>query len=138
MSRPVSKRQPERVFLPYEVNIAKKAFKLEEFMAENEENVTTFDAWRFKSLETQIASLRTQVLRMEADWDDIRDPTMPAATFAKISKLVEDSTATGEEALDRADKFMCLCLERTQETKVETETGGQNPPGRRSATGSHR
>ena len=67
MSRPVSKRQPERVFLPYEVSIAKKAFKLEEFMAENEENVTTFDAWRFKSLETQIASLRTQVLRMETD-----------------------------------------------------------------------
>ena len=71
MSRPVLKRQPERGFLPYEVNIAKKAFKLEEFMAENKENVTTFDAWRFRSLETQIASLRTQVLRMEADWDEM-------------------------------------------------------------------
>jgi hypothetical protein len=94
MLRPVSKRQQERVFLPYEVSIAKKAFKLEEFMAENEENVTTFNAWRFKSLETQIASLRTQVLRMEADWDEMRDPTMPAATFDKISKLVDDSMAT--------------------------------------------
>jgi hypothetical protein len=139
MSRPVSKRQPERVFLPYKVSIGKKAFKLEEFMSENEENVTTFDAWRFKSLETQIASLRTQVLRMEADWDDIRDPTMSAATFARISKLVDDSTAMGEEALDRADKFMCLRLERTQETKVETSQGDETLPivPQQEATGKH-
>ena len=43
MSRPVSKRQPERVFLPYKVSIAKKALKLEEFMADNDGNVTDFD-----------------------------------------------------------------------------------------------
>ena len=53
---------------------------------------------------------------------------MPAATFDKISKLVDDSMATGEEALDRADKFMCLCLERTQETKVETGQGDETLP----------
>ena len=90
MLKPVSKRNPERVFLPYGASIAKKALKLEEFMADNVENVKNFDAWRFKTLETQIASLRTQVLRMEADWDEMRDPTMPAATFDKISKLVDD------------------------------------------------
>jgi hypothetical protein len=103
MSRPASKRQPIRVFLPYELNIAKKAYKLEEFMAENEENVVNF-----KSLETQVTALRTQVLRMESDWDELRDPTMAAAAFAKISKLVVDSTALGEETLDRADTFMRL------------------------------
>jgi hypothetical protein len=59
MSKPVSKRNPEKVFLPYEVSISKKALKLEEFMADNVENVKNFDAWRFKTLDTQIASLRT-------------------------------------------------------------------------------
>jgi hypothetical protein len=139
MSRPVSKRQPERVFLPYEVSIAKKALKLEEFMADNVENVTNFDAWRFKTLETQIASLRTQVLRMETDWDEMRDATMPAAAFDKISKLVDDSMATGEEAIERADKFMCLRLERTQQAKVETGQRDKTLPidPQQEATGKH-
>ena len=43
MLKPVSKRNPERVFLPYEASIAKKALKLEEFMADNDGNVTDFD-----------------------------------------------------------------------------------------------
>ena len=125
MSRPASKRQPVRVFLLYELNIAKKAYKLEEFMAATKENVVNFDAWSFKSLETQVLALRTQVLRMESDWDELRDPTMAAAAFAKISKLVVDSTALGEDTLDRADKFMRF--EWTHGTQRWRLDSGSNP-----------
>ena len=65
---------------------------------------------------------------METDWDEMRDATMPAAAFDKISKLVDDSMATGEEAIERADKFMCLRLEQTQDTKVETGQGDETLP----------
>ena len=57
---------------------------------------------------------------METDWDKMRDDSMPTGAFTRISKMVDDSMATGEETLDRADKFMCLCLERTRQAKVET------------------
>ena len=69
----------------------------------------------------------------------MRDDSMPTAAFNKISKLVDDSMATGEEAIDRADKFMCLCLERTRQAKVETGQGDETLPidPQQEATGKH-
>ena len=121
----LSKRNPDRVFHPYVANVTKKTLRLEEFMAANKEDETDFGTWRLNTLETHITSLRDQVLRMETDWDKMRDDSMPTGAFTRISKMVDDSMATGEETLDRADKFMCLCLERTRQAKVETRPSGR-------------
>jgi hypothetical protein len=109
-------------------NITKKALRLEEFMAANEEDVTDFGTRRFNTLETQIASLRTQVLRMETDWDEMRDDSMPTAAFNRISTMVDDSMATADETLNKAEKFMCLRLERTRQAKEETGRREDPPP----------
>ena len=64
---------------------------------------------------------------------------MAAAAFAKISKLVVDSTALGEETLDRADKFMRLRMD-ARDTKVETGQGDKPLPTvvpQQEATGKH-
>jgi hypothetical protein len=64
---------------------------------------------------------------------------MPTAAFNKISKLVDDSMATGEEAIERADKFMCLRLERTRQAKEETRQRDETLPidPQQEATGKH-
>ena len=97
-------------------------------MAANEEDETDFGTRRFNTLETQIASLRTQVLRMETDWDEMRDDSMPTAAFNRISTMVDESMATADETLDKAEKFMCLRLERTRQAKEETGRKEDPPP----------
>ena len=114
-----SKRNPDRVFHPYVTNVTKKTLRLEEFMAANEEDETDFGTWRFNTLETHIALLRIQVLRMETDWDEMRDNSMPTAAFNRISTMVDDSMATADETLNKAEKFMCLRLDRAQQAAEE-------------------
>ena len=108
----MSKRNPNRVFHPYVTNVTKKTLRLEEFMAANEEDETDFGTWRLNTLETHITSLRDQVSRMETNWDVMRNDTMSATVFNKISQLVDESMATADVALDKAEKFMCLRIDR--------------------------
>ena len=115
----LAKRNPDRVFQPYVLKVTKKTLTLEEFMAANEEDKTDFSTWRLNTLETHITSLRDQVSRMETNWDVMRNDTMSATVFNKISQLVDESMATADVALDKAEKFMCLRLDRARQAAEE-------------------
>jgi hypothetical protein len=104
-----TKRNPDRVFHPYVVNVTKKTLRLEEFMAANKEDEMDFGAWRLATLETHITSLKDQVSRMETDWDVMRDDTMSATVFNKISQLVDESMATADVPLTRR-KSSCVIV----------------------------
>ena len=88
-------------------------------MAANEEDKTDFGTWRLNTLETHITSLRDQVSRMETAWDVMQDDTMVTAVFNKISQLVDESMATADVTLDKAEKFMCLRLDRARQAAEE-------------------
>ena len=81
-------------------------------MAANEEDNKNFNEWRLATLDMYIMSLQDQVSHMETDWGVMRDDTMSAAVFNKISQLVDESMATADVALDKAEKFMCLRIDR--------------------------
>ena len=94
---------------------SKSDLKLEKFMADNEDDETDFGAWRLSTLETHITWLRGQVLRMEANWDVMRDDQMSVTVFNKISLMVEESMTKADLALDRGERLMCQRIERARQ-----------------------
>ena len=78
----------------------KKIHKLVRFLEEHEDDDNVGDFW-VKILMAHADTLRGQVERMEADWDNLRQE------FARIKEFVESSMAASEAALDRADLFVC-------------------------------
>ena len=56
---------------------------------------------------------------MGTDWDQMRDDTMPTTVFNRISTMVDDSMATADETLNKAEKFMCLRLDRARQAAEE-------------------
>ena len=52
-----TKRNPDRVFHPYVATVTKKALRLEQFIAANEDDEMDFGAWRLATLDTYITSV---------------------------------------------------------------------------------
>jgi hypothetical protein len=56
---------------------------------------------------------------METDWDVMRDSAMARAGVDGVRLLVDESMATADVTLDKAEKFMRLCLERARQAAEE-------------------
>ena len=101
----MSKRNFDRIFYPYTAVVTKKILRLKQFKEANEEDESYFGEYRLNTLVAHIKTLRDQVLSMESDWDALRDE-MSVKNFNRIREFVEDSMATADEALDKADMFI--------------------------------
>ena len=60
--------------------------------------------------------MQRQVERMEANWDTLRDKILQQ-DFTRIKELVESSLAAAEEALGKADLFMCQQMTHRQQKR---------------------
>ena len=101
----------------------KKIHKLVRFLEEHEDDDNVGDFW-VKILMAHADTLRGQVERIEADWDNLRDKILQQ-DFARIKEFVESSMAALEAALYRADLFVCRRMAQ-QATKSEDANSSTN------------
>jgi hypothetical protein len=78
------------------VGVAKKAQMMEAFLYKNEGDKEALSDWGLDTLASYVVALREQLMRMEHDWDRVRNQIMP-----QVSQMVDESMLFGEDVLDR-------------------------------------